>query len=85
MSPVKSSVVPDGTATAESTIVAQAVFDLLADDAPLDPEKVQLVARCSNFGAAVTWAFAGSGRAWAATAPKRLRARSFGAVNMVEQ
>ena len=41
MSPVKSRVVPDGTATLERTMVAQEVLDLLAAEAPDDPEKVQ--------------------------------------------
>jgi hypothetical protein len=70
-------VVPEGTATADSTMVEHAVLDLLADEAPLDPENVQLVARSANFGAAVTWAAAGSGRACAAAAPKRPRMQSF--------
>jgi hypothetical protein len=68
--PVKSNVVPEGTATADSTMVEQAVLDLLADEAPLDPEKVQLVALSANCGAAVTWALAGSGSACTAAAPK---------------
>jgi hypothetical protein len=41
LSPVKSRVVPEGTATLERTIVAQEVLDLLASAAPDDPEKVQ--------------------------------------------
>ena len=50
--PVKSSVVPDGTATLDRTIVAQEAFDLLAEAAPFEPEKVQ-VARFSRLGAAI--------------------------------
>jgi hypothetical protein len=38
--PVRSKVVPDGTATLERTIVAQDVLDLLAREAPADLEKV---------------------------------------------
>jgi hypothetical protein len=43
--PVKSKVTPDGTAIAERIIVEQEVFDLLAREAPVDPLKVQVVAR----------------------------------------
>ena len=35
---------PEGTATAERTMVEQDFWDLLAEDAPFAPEKVQLVA-----------------------------------------
>ena len=41
VSPVKSSVVPEGTATFERTMVAHEALDLLAAEAPDDPEKVQ--------------------------------------------
>lgn len=51
--PVKSSVTPDGTATDDKTMVEQDVLDLLARDAPLEPEKVQVVALLSRLGAAV--------------------------------
>lgn len=51
--PVKSSVTPDGTATDDRTIVEQDFLDLLAKDAPLEPEKVQVVALLSMSGAAV--------------------------------
>jgi hypothetical protein len=44
-SPVKSRVVPEGTATSERTMVAQEDFDLLADAAPLLPENVQVALR----------------------------------------
>jgi len=50
-------------------IVEQEVFDLLADEAPSDPEKVQVVALLSLFwisGAGVT---AGSGTGAAMTDP----------------
>jgi hypothetical protein len=40
--------VPDGTATLERTIVAQDFCDLLAEAAPVEPEKVQLVARLAR-------------------------------------
>jgi len=51
---VKSSVTPDGTATSERTIVEQDVFDLLAEEAPLSPENVQVVERLSRLAAGVT-------------------------------
>jgi Fe-S cluster assembly iron-binding protein IscA len=51
---LRSSVTPEGTATFESTMVAHDFCDLLADDAPLEPEKVQVVARSSSLGAWVT-------------------------------
>jgi hypothetical protein len=51
--PVRSRVTPDGTAGADSTIVEHDAFDLLADEYPPDPEKVQVVALLSRFGAAV--------------------------------
>lgn len=50
---LRSRVVPDGTATLESTIVEQAVCDLLAEAAPLEPEKVHVVARLAKLGACV--------------------------------
>jgi hypothetical protein len=40
----RSKVVPDGTATLERIMVEHDACDLLADDAPLEPEKVQVVA-----------------------------------------
>lgn len=51
--PVRSNVVPDGTAKADKMIVEQEVFDLLAEEAPPEPEKVQVVARLARSGAAV--------------------------------
>lgn len=51
---LRSSVTPEGTATFDSTIVAQDFCDLLAEDAPFEPEKVQVVARSSSFGPCVT-------------------------------
>ncbi len=42
VSPVRSSVVPDGTATLLRTMVAHEFLDLLAAEAPEDPEKVQV-------------------------------------------
>jgi hypothetical protein len=56
--PVKSKVVQDGTLTAEIMIVEQEVLYLLAEEAPADPENVQVVARLLISGAAV-----GSGNA----------------------
>ena len=45
---------PEGTATEERTMVEHEVLDLLAREAPLEPEKVHVVARLSRGGAAVT-------------------------------
>lgn len=42
VSPVRSRVVPEGTATLLRTMVAHEVLDLLAAEAPEDPEKVQV-------------------------------------------
>lgn len=41
----RSSVTPEGTVSADKTMVAQSAWDTLASEYPLDPEKVQLVAR----------------------------------------
>lgn len=46
----KSKVVPDGTATLDRTMVEHDFCDLLAEDAPLLPEKVQLVALLTSAG-----------------------------------
>jgi hypothetical protein len=75
--PVKSSVTPDGTAIAERIIVEQEVFDLLAEEAPPEPENVQVVARLARSGAAVgTGAGAGAGTAKTlATAERPSRVR----------
>jgi hypothetical protein len=43
-------VVPEGTATAERTMVEHDFWDLLAEAAPFDPEKVQLVALLTSPG-----------------------------------
>ena len=40
----RSKVVPDGTATLDRIMVEHDACDLLADDAPFEPEKVQVVA-----------------------------------------
>lgn len=63
--PVRSSVVPEGTATLDKTIVAQLAFDLLAEAAPLAPENVQ-EARLSRVAAAVTAGAAGAAETRAA-------------------
>jgi hypothetical protein len=71
--PVKSNVVPEGTATLERTMVAQDFLDLLAREAPEEPEKVQdaLLARS---GAAVgAGAAAGAAATREAVAATRLR------------
>lgn len=49
---VKSRVSPAGTTTELRTMVAQAAFDTLTAEAPVDPEKVH-VALLANSGAAV--------------------------------
>jgi len=58
--PVKSSVVPEGTATFDKTMVEHEFLDLLAEAAPLEPENVHEVARFSSVAGAVT---AGAGAA----------------------
>jgi hypothetical protein len=53
----RSKVVPDGTATLDRIMVEHDACDLLADDAPLEPEKVQVVAlfaRAGSGGAVTT-------------------------------
>ena len=50
---MRSNVTPDGTATADKMMVEQEVLDLLAREAPDEPEKVQVVARLARSGAAV--------------------------------
>lgn len=53
----RSSVTPEGTLSADRTIVAQSFWDTLASEYPSEPEKVQLVARlplaCDRSGAGV--------------------------------
>lgn len=44
---------PEGTARADKMIVLQEVLDLLAEEAPPEPEKVQVVALLARSGAAV--------------------------------
>lgn len=72
---LRSSVTPEGTATFDNTIVAHDFCDLLAEDAPFEPEKVQVVARSSNFGPCVTEGAEGTTKACtqaeAAKAPRR--------------
>lgn len=64
---------PEGTASADKTMVAQEALDLLAEAAPDEPEKVQVVARLARSGAAVG-AGAAAGRAEAkADNPPRMR------------
>lgn len=57
---LRSRVVPEGTATSERMIVEHDFCDLLALDAPLEPEKVQLVALLARLGA---WVIAGAASA----------------------
>lgn len=67
LSPVKSSVVPAGTATLDNTMVEHEVLDLLAKAAPFEPENVQEAARFSSE--------AGAGAASAADEKKASPAR----------
>jgi hypothetical protein len=67
---VRSRVTPDGTASAERMMVEHEVFDLLADEAPPDPEKVHVVALFSRSGAAVG-AGAGAASTWLIAARPR--------------
>lgn len=57
---LRSKVVPDGTATFDRMIVEQDACDLLAEAAPVEPEKVQEVARLAKLGASVMAGAAGS-------------------------
>lgn len=61
---VKSRVTPAGTVTASMMMVEHSVFDTLAEEAPSEPLKVQVVALFSKSGAAVG-AGAGAGTAMA--------------------
>ena len=71
-SPVRSRVVPAGTATEDKTMVEQDFLFLIAAAAPLEPEKVQLEERSSRSDATVTLATgAGAGIAFTAAAPSR--------------
>lgn len=63
---MRSRVVPAGTATEERMMVEQEVLDLMAEAAPLEPEKVQVEERCSISDARV-----GAGAALTAAAPSR--------------
>lgn len=74
--PVRSNVVPEGTASADRMMVEQEVLDLLADEAPPEPEKVQVVARLSRSGAAVGAGAAGAAETKADKPPKRKQAES---------
>jgi len=67
--PVRSRVVPDGTATLLRTIVAQEALDFEAKEAPVDPEKVQ-DALFSRLGGAV-----GAGAAGAADTRDAVKAK----------
>jgi hypothetical protein len=69
---VRSRITPDGTAMLERIIVAQDALDLLAAEAPEEPEKVH-EARLERFGAAVG---AGAGTAAGAAATSEVVARS---------
>lgn len=65
---LRSRVVPEGTATFDRTMVEHDFWDLLALDAPEEPEKVQLVALLARLGASV---IAGSATDAAMTFPAR--------------
>ena len=66
---------PDGTARAERIIVEQEVLEMLAEEAPPDPEKVQVVARLASSGAAVGF---GAGAGTATTTEAAASARTKG-------
>jgi hypothetical protein len=66
---VRSRVLPEGTATLESTIVAHDVLLMEAKDAPEEPENMQVLARFSTFAANVG---AGAARASSATSARRI-------------
>jgi hypothetical protein len=74
--PVRSRVVPEGTASADRMMVEHDVLDLLASEAPEEPEKVQVVAlfsRSARLGPAVG---AGDGAGMASTVLMAARLRS---------
>jgi hypothetical protein len=71
VSPVRSSVVPDGTATEDNTIVAHEALDLLAAAAPLEPENVH-EALFARSGAAVGAGAAVAREIQVATRPRRV-------------
>lgn len=52
-SPVRSRVVPAGTATEDRTMVEQEVLDFATAAAPVEPEKVQEEARSSSADVAI--------------------------------
>lgn len=77
---------PDGTASADRMMVEQEVLDLLADEAPPEPEKVQVVARLSRSGAAVgAGAAAGRAEAKAESPPKRRQAENLTIFRMSQE
>ena len=78
--PVRSRVVPAGTATEERTIVEQEVLDLMAEAAPLEPVKVQVEERCSISDARVA-----AGAACTAAAPSRPIIPSLRPTTMMER
>jgi hypothetical protein len=83
--PVRSRVVPAGTATEDKTMVEQEVFDLIAEAAPLAPEKVQVEARSSRVDVAITSSSGTvSGIAWTAAALSRPTRASFKLEIMLE-
>lgn len=74
----RSNVTPDGTATAESTMVEQDFWEALAEAAPLAPEKVQLVAlltRPASGGGVGAGAATGEAIAEAAKAASKVKVR----------
>jgi hypothetical protein len=66
-------VTPEGTARADRMMVEQDVLDLLALEAPPEPEKVQVVARLLKSGAAVG-SGTGDPRTWVMAASPRTKA-----------
>lgn len=70
----RSSVTPEGTVSADKTMVAQSFWDTLASEYPSDPEKVQLVARLP-LASAKSGAGVGRGAGTAKTEAAKLAAR----------
>jgi hypothetical protein len=70
--------VPEGTTIPDRTMVAHDCWDLLADDAPFEPLKVQLVAllaRRASGGGVISGAATGEAAAQAAKAISRVEVR----------
>lgn len=75
-SPVRSRVVPAGTATFDRVIVEQDFLDLIADAAPFEPENVQEDDLRSRAEATDGWISGVAGTAWTEAAPRRATRQS---------